>query len=134
MRATLIILLFVASQVAQALPNAGNASCVLKGSTFVLDIGQAKVPTYAAVVLPDGRMLRLRYPPENIDTLGPQYAKGYVSILVKDLIGVNGKLRHETVFKVPGTYRFMMQDANTAEGMELHRLQCSITLTKVEIG
>ena len=134
MRTALLIILMAASQLVDASPDAGNALCMVKGNTFELDIGRAKVPTYAAVVLPDGNLLRLRYLPEKVDTLGAGYSNGRVTVQLKHLTGIDGKMQRRPVFKAPGTYLFIMQDANTAEGMERHRLQCSVTLTKNQIG
>lgn len=134
MRAALLVFTFAVFQNASAFPDVGKATCTIKGRTFELDVGRAKVPTYAAVILPDGKLLRLRYSPEEIDTLGPQYSKGRISIRLNDLVGVDSMSRRVTVFRTPGVYQFTMQDANTAEGMELHRLQCSVTLTKAQLS
>lgn len=132
-RATTFCLALTVPQGGSALPGILDATCSIKGRAFVLDTGHIRVPSQAAVLLPSGELLRLRYPPEYIDTLGPQYPRGHVSIPFRTLKGVDSSSRHVAVFTVPGTYRFLMQDANTAEGMELHQLQCNVTLTKAQI-
>ncbi len=111
-----------------------GAECSVKGGTFALDLGHTKAPTYAGVVLPNGKLLRLRYPPDNIDTLGPAYEKGRVSMRVSKVSGVDGNGKRKPVFTAPGTYKFEMRDASTAEGMDLHRLQCRVTVTQAQLN
>ena len=130
MRLVIFLLVLGVSFGAQAFPLWGDASCAVKNDTFVLDLGRSKTPTYAGVVLPDGRFLKLRYAPERIDTVGRGYDKGELRLPLRALEGVNDKKQHEKVFTTRGKYHFVMQDANTAEGMELHRIECDVVLSK----
>jgi hypothetical protein len=130
MRLVFILFALGLSGCAKAVLPGGDDTCALKNDIFILNFGQTKVPTYAAVVLPDGRLLRLRYGPEQIDTLGPDYDKGALSLPVGELVGINNNAKREKVFTMPGTYRFVMQDANTAEGMDLHKLECEVAFRK----
>lgn len=113
---------------ANAQLEATTPTCIVAGDTFKMDFGVTKAPTYVAVIRPDGQMLRLRYPAEHIDTLGSTYAKGRVTMQRNQLFGVDGEGRRQRVFTKPGTYRFVMEDANTAEGMEVHRMSCTVTI------
>jgi hypothetical protein len=133
MRVLAFLVLFGMTQSTQAHSVQTSPMCEVTEGTFVLDLGRAKAPTYAGVILPDGRMLRLKYAPEQIDTLGPGYANGRLRIPLGSLMGVDHGARRERVFTTPGTYQFVLQDANTAEGIELHRLQCSVALTNSQL-
>ena len=132
MHALLILSLLGLPIAAQALPG-WSPDCEVKDGLFVLELGRTKTPTHAVVILPDGRMLRLRYAPEGVDTLGPDYGKGRLRVPLGDLVGVDVDLQREKVFTAPGTYRFVLQDANTAEGMDLHRVECSVILTESQL-
>ena len=84
MRLSLFLLALSVSSCAKALPPlTGDKTCELKADSFSLNLGQTKAPTYAGVILPDGRLLRLRYAPESIDTLGPNYEKGALKIVIR---------------------------------------------------
>ena len=107
----------------------GDQLCVLENDEFVLNLGRTKAPTYAAVVLPSGKLMQLRYAPDGIDTVGPNYDKGDLRLPIRAVMGVIGDGKPRRVFTEPGTYRFLMQDANTAEGMDLHRLQCEVVFS-----
>ena len=130
MRLVFILLSHGVSDCAKAVLPGGDDTCVLKDDSFILNLGQTKVPTYAAVILPDGRLLRLRYAPEQIDTLGPDYDKGALRLPVGALVGINNNAKREKVFTTLGTYRFVLRDANTAEGMDLHKLECEVAFRK----
>lgn len=134
MRNVFLVFAMVAPHLAGAFPGAGEAVCAVKDGRFELDMGWNKPPTNVAVVLPDGNLLRLRYLAAGIDTLGEQYSRGRVSIRLHDLMGFDGDARRVPVFGRPGVYRFIMRDANTAEGMDLHQLQCQVTLAESQLG
>lgn len=102
--------------------------CAIKHDNFFLDLGRSKAPTYAAVITPGGDMLRLRYKPEGIDTLGPGYDRGRVRVPLSELTGVDADSHQRQVFVEPGNYQFVLQDANTAEGIDLHKMQCTVEL------
>ncbi len=121
---TLVVLSACGGPQAQA--DGRNQICALEKGDFVLDLGWVKAPAYAAVILPSGKLMQLRYAPERIDTLGSGYDKGDVRLPIRAVMGVVSGKKPQQVFTEPGTYRFLMQDANTAEGMELHRLQCEV--------
>ena len=134
MRNLFLVFAIVAPHLAGASPGAGEAVCAVKDGRFELDMGRNKPPTHAAVVLPDGNLLRLRYLAVGIDTLGEQYSRGRVSIRLHDLMGFDGDARRVPVFGRSGVYRFIMRDANTAEGMDIHQLQCQVTLAESQLG
>ena len=130
MRILLALLVLSACGGPQAQADGGGSQlCVLEDGEFVLDLGRTKTPTYAAVVLPSGKVMQLRHAPEGIDTLGQNYDRGHLRLPIRALTGVVDDQKPQQVFTEPGTYRFLMQDANTAEGMDLHRLQCEVAFS-----
>jgi len=102
---------------------------MLENGKFVLNFGRTKAPTNAAVVLPSGKLMQLRYAPEGIDTLGPNYDKGDLRLPIRAVMGIVEDGKSRQIFTEPGTYRFLMQDANTAAGMDLHRLHCEVVFS-----
>ena len=128
MRPLLVLLLLSACDGSQATTAVGDKRCMLADGNFVLNLGQTKAPTYAFVILPNGESLRLRYAPDGVDTLGQNYDRGKLQVPIGAVTGVGDSVTPKKVFSVPGVYRFVMHDANTAEGMDLHRVECEVVL------
>lgn len=125
----LLALSFVAPAVASRPSRDAGGACRVEGAVFELDFGWTKAPTKAAVILPSGKLLRLRDPAEDIDTLGSAYPGGRLRVDAASLLGIDHSMRHVPVFGAPGKYEFLFQDANTAEDMDLHRVHCTVTLS-----
>jgi len=103
--------------------------CQVAPDRVIVKLGATKHPTYFAIETPDDRFVYIRYPPEQIDVLGKNYFESEMDLPIGSLSGyvmVNGEKSPARVFATSGEYRLIFQDANTAFGMDLHKLACTV--------
>ena len=132
----LLPLMFIALLVAWESQSSGQSfqplECKVAPNSVIVSFGATKHPTYFGIETPDDRFVYIRYPPKQIDVLGGDYFKREIELSLRDLSGFvinNGEKSPARVFGKNGKYQLIFQDANTAYGVDLHELSCSIRVS-----